>query len=257
MKQHALPLTLLVLASACSAPSARIAPRYGTFDVSGDFGIATGAIADVPTSDLETAGITEDDGYFGLKAEVDLGSPVITVSSQLTDHSGSGTLENDLGSGGDLIPGGTAVDNDVSFGLHQVALTFDVVPGDTVDLGLGLGVTLADMSAEMTDGVETITADRELYIPTLALRGRVALGPVEAGAMVSYMAVDLDGDELGFLDYEVEATYHLFGGEDRLGAAIGAGYRVVELELDFEDDGDSVEADFRFSGPYVQLSLSF
>ena len=52
-----------LLASSCSVPSLRVAPRYGTFDMTGDFGIQTGAVSDVPTADLETAGVSKDDGF--------------------------------------------------------------------------------------------------------------------------------------------------------------------------------------------------
>lgn len=246
-----------LLTSSCSVPSLRVAPRYGTFDMTGDFGIQTGAVSDVPTADLETAGVSKDDGFLGVKAELDIGAPVFTISTQVTDHSGSGVLDTDLSSGGDSISAGTPVDNDIQFGLHQFAATFDFVPGDTIDVGLGLGVTVADLNATMTDGVETLSTDELLPIPVLALRGQTVLGRFEASAMISGMAVELDGNELQFIDYEVEARWRLFGGDKHLAGEIGAGYRGVDLSVDFEDDGDSVSADFLLQGPYVQFAFSF
>ncbi len=246
-----------VLASSCSAPALRITPRYGTFDVSGNFGIQAGDVDDVPTSDLKTAGISKDDGYFGLKSEFDFGPTTLTLTTQATDHGGSGVLESKLSSGEDTIPEDTDVDSDVRFGLHQFVATFDLVPGDTLDVGLGLGVTVADLDAELTDGVETLSAKRTLPIPVVALRGRTVLGRFEAGAMVSGMALEFDGDELAFLDYELEARWRLFGGEERLAGAIGAGYRGVNLTVDYLDAEDSVDADLRFQGPFLEFTLSF
>ena len=53
------------------------------------------------------------------------------------------------------------------------------------------------------------------------------------------------------------AKLHLLGGEDHLGGHLTAGYRWVDLELEYEnDDGDQVDGDATFSGPYIGLTLS-
>lgn len=251
------PMLLVVLVSGCAAPAFDVAPRYGSFDLQGHFGITSNATGEVPVSDMSQAGIGKDDGFFGLKAEIDAGAPVFTLSTQQTDHGGSGFLGNDLMSGSDLILAGTAVDSDVSFGLHQFAATFDFVPGDMFDVGAGLGVTIADLDAVMTGGGDTIQVDRTLPIPVLALRAKVDLGDFEATGMISGLEMSFDGDKVDFVDFELAAQYRLFGGDDRLAGSIGAGYRVVNLGLDYEDDGDFIDTRFRFRGPYVAFIFGF
>ena len=250
-------LLLAALAGGCSAPAFDVAPRYGSFDLEGHFGITSNATGEVPISDMNRAGIGKDDGFLGLKAEVDLGAPVFSLSTQQTDHGGSGVVDNDLMSGGDTILAGTPVDSDVEFGLHQLLATFDVVPGDTIDVGIGLGVTVADLDAVMTGGGDTIDTERTLPIPVLALRAKVDLGDFEATGLISGFDISVDGDQVGFLDLDLAAQYRLFGGEDRLAGSIGLGYRLVNLGVEYEDDGDRIDTEFRFRGPYVALVFGF
>ncbi len=251
------PMLIAALASSCSAPAFDVAPRYGSFDLEGHFGITSNPNGEVPVSDMNRAGIDKDEGFLGLKAEIDVGAPVFTFSTQQTNHGGSGVVDNDLMSGGDMIAAGTAVDSDVDFGLHQLAATFDFVPGDTFDVGLGLGITIADLDAVMTGGGDTIDVDRTLPIPVLALRAKVDLGDFEATGMISGFDISVDGEKLDFVDMELAAQYRLFGGDDRLAGSIGAGYRIVNLGVEYEDDGDRIDTRFRFKGPYVAFVFGF
>ena len=251
------PMLLAALASGCAAPSFDVAPRYGSFDLEGHFGITSNTTGEIPVSDMNRAGIGKDDGFFGLKAEIDIGAPVFTLSTQQTDHGGSGVVDNDLMSGGDMIAAGTAVDSDVQFGLHQLAATFDLIPGDRFDVGLGLGLTIADLDAVMTGGGDTIDTDRTLPIPVLALRAKVDLGDFEATGMVSGFDISVDGERVDFVDIDLAAQYRLFGARDRLAGSIAAGYRVVNLGVDYEEDGDRIDTRFRFKGPYVAFVFGF
>ncbi|MFT7484228.1 MAG: hypothetical protein ACI9F9_000068, partial [Candidatus Paceibacteria bacterium] len=145
--QHLLPL--LLLASGCSIPSMDVTPRYGSFDIEGHFGISADP-GPLPVADLNAAGFDKDDGYLGLRAEFDFGSTVLSVSTQMTSHGGEGVVDNDLGtSGRDEILAGTPVDSDMDLGLHQFLTTFDIVPTDFMDFGIGFGVTVIDLDAEI------------------------------------------------------------------------------------------------------------
>lgn len=252
------PLAMvLLLAGGCAVPAVDIMPRYGTFDVEGNFGITNSPSGAVPVADMNVAGFGKDGGFLGLRADLDAGSPVFSLSTQITEHGGSGIVENTLTSGDGTILDGSMVDSEMSLGLHQMAVTFDMVPSDMIDVGLGFGVTVIDLDASMTDGFESLTTRKTLPMPVLALRGKVDLGDFEATGMISGMDVSVNGDSAFFLDLDLFAQYHLLGGDERVAGAIALGYRSTRLALDYEDNSDRIKADLRFSGPYVAIVVSF
>ena len=248
---------MALLLGSCAAPAVDIMPRYGTFDVEGHFGITNSPTGPVPVADMNVAGFGKDGGYLGLRADLDAGSPVYSFSTQITQHGGSGIVENELTSGDGIILEGSVVDSDLKLGLHQMAVTFDMVPSDMIDVGLGFGVTVIDLDASMTDGLEALTTRKTLPMPTLALRGQLDLGDFEATGMISGMDVSLDGDSAFFLDLDLFAQYRLIGGDERVAGALALGYRSTRLALDYDDGGDRIKSDLRFSGPYVALVVSF
>lgn len=246
---------LLILAAGCSAPSADLIPRYGTFDVEGHFGITSNAANPVPVADMETAGFDRDDGYLGLRADINVGSPTYFISAQSTSHGGSGNLLNQLSSGGSVInPGPVSTKMDIA--LYQLGVTFDFVPSDLVDVGLGLGINTVDLDAEVANGGSAIDVDRTLPIPVIALRAGIDLGDFEASALVTGLEIDVSGDEVSYFDLDVLARYRLIGGDDHLAGSIALGYRLVELGVEYEDDGDRIDTEFRFDGPYLAFILS-
>jgi hypothetical protein len=254
-------LVLSLVPAACSVPSADIMPRYGSFDVEGHFGITNSSLGAVPVADLEQAGFDKDDGYVGLRADFDFGSPVIYASAQSTSHGGAGILGNDLDSGvANQIPAGTAVTTDMDLGLYQLGVTFDLVPSDLIEIGIGLGVTAVDLDARMTDDAmplpNVIDTERTLPIPVLALRAGLALGDFEASGLLTGLDLSIDGDRVSFLDLDLLARYRFLGGDDHLSGSIGIGYRALALGVEYEDDGDRIDTDFRFGGPYLTLVLT-
>jgi len=252
-----LPLALLALAAGCSAPTLDVMPRVGSFDLDGHFGITADPAGAIPVADMGTAGIGKDDAYVGLRADIDVGSPVWYLSAQRTSHGGSGNLATTLSSGADEVGPGP-VTSDVDIGLYQAGVTFDMVPIDMVDVGLGLGITTVDLDAVMTDGNDgdSISVDRTLPVPVIALRGGLELGDFEVTALLSGFEISLDGNEVSFFDLDALATYQLFGLDDRLAGSLGLGYRKTNLGVEYEDDDDRVDADFRFDGPYLTFVLS-
>src|SRR5262249_54108985 len=54
-----------------------------------------------------------------------------------SSHDGSGTLQADVSDGTTTIPAGTAVDSKLDLVLGEALVTWDFVPGDLVEAGLG------------------------------------------------------------------------------------------------------------------------
>jgi len=252
-------LPLLVLASGCALPTVEVAPRYGSFDTEGHFGVATGTALQVPDADLNAAGFGKDSGFFGVGVTLDLGAPVFTLSTQSTSHGGSGILDTQLTSSDGTINVDTAVESQLDFGLHQFLATFDVVPTDLVDVGLGLGVTILDVDASVTEPTAPITLDTNetIPVPVLALRAKVDLGDFEVTGLLSGFDISVSSADATFVDLDLLAQYHLIGFDERLAGSIALGYRQTRLAVAYDDGTDQVDFDLRFSGPYLALVFGF
>lgn len=258
------PRLLLSLASlactcACSAPSGEVMPRYGPLDIDGEFGVRPLWYGgDFVTSDVGEAGFDEDRGVLGVRGDLDLGVPTLTVSLQGSTHSGVGRLAGALNDGTNYISGENDVASSLDFGLYQGLLTFDAVPSDVVDLGLGLGVTVVDFDGRITDTVTevTISESQLVPVPVLALDAGARLGDFRAGATLSGVSIDLGGDDVALFDLDLTARYRLLGSGDRLSGSLCLGYRLIGLDVEYEDT-EEILIDLRFRGPYLGVSLGF
>ena len=258
MKLHN-PLTVLAaLCAACSLPSVEVSGRYGTMEVSGSVGVTTGAT--VFQADLNTAGLTEDDSVPGAVVDLDFGAMRLWVSAFQSEYAGDGTLTatwmGDLGT----ITAGSPVRSALDLNVYPALLTFDLFPGDMIELGIGLGVTGLDFAVRVEDlsGTGTvIEGEQMLPIPVLAARVGVWLGPVEVAAVGSGITGKYDGNELTYYDIDAYGRLKLFGGKQRLRLSILGGYRHLFLDVDFTDDTETVQGEFTFNGPYAGVQLSF
>lgn len=249
-------VALFAALAACATPRLDVTPRYGTFDVEGDLGISTGSVT--ATSDLRTAGLDQDDSVLGARADFQWLGPHLSVSTQSSSHGGTGVLEAELSQGDVTIAAGAPVASELDLGIHSAAWTWDFIPTSTAELGLGVGATILDVEAQITDlgSGDTARTDELLPIPVLAGRAGVWIGDLELSALASGISIEIGGDEASFLDVDLAARYRLFGGSTHARGSIVAGYRFVDIGLDYSDGGDSVDADFGFDGPYVGLQIS-
>jgi hypothetical protein len=250
-------LAAALLLTACSTPRLDVTPRWGTLDIDGSLGIASGNVS--AKADLNSAGLQEDDSVLGARVDFDWGGSHVMLSGQQSEHGGDGTLDATLSSGGTTITAGTDVASEFDLGLYTAAYTFDFVPTDLIEVGLGLGVSYLDVQASFTDSTsnETIDGDESIPVPVLAARLGTRIWRLDASLQAQGIALELDGDEILYVDLDLMAKLRLLGGEDHLGGHLTAGYRWVDLELEYEnDDGDQVDGDATFAGPYIGLTLS-
>ncbi|MEW6074258.1 MAG: hypothetical protein AB1726_16900 [Planctomycetota bacterium] len=255
MHRSFLFLCLALLPAACATPSLSIAPRYGTFDVDGSFGISsTGVVA---TNDLSDIGIAEDDGVLGGRIDFDFGSPHLTVATQSSSHGGRGTLTAAIDHDGVTLDVGDDVETDLDLDLHDAALTFDLVPGDAVELGIGLGVTVfgIDMAVRDLATGDQIETDQTLPIPVLAARLGAEWGRFDAEALVTGFDLSYQGDSASFYDVDVFGRYRLLGGRDHLRGSVVLGYRLMTFDIEYDDDESDAELDLDLGGPYVGLQF--
>ena len=256
--QTTLALLALSFLGSCGLPKAGFTPRYLTFDVEGDLLVSdTGASI---AADVETMGFSKDSSSFAPRADFEWGAFEMTLANSSTDHSGTGVADATLEfGGGDVISPGENINNDFNLGLTELIMTWDLIPGDTVDFGIGFGATLADVDLTVTSlelSGEEYETDESLPIPMIAGRLAIELGDFNAEALVSGLSVDVDGDKATVIDMDLGLRYNLVDIGGQIMGALTLGYRSFDLALEYDDDGgEKVDIDIGFSGPYFGLSF--
>jgi hypothetical protein len=248
-------LPLAALSGACALPSLDVQPRYGRPEISGTAGVASGGVGG--SADLEEAGL-EDDEALALRVDLDLGSPRLVGLAQAPQFEGSGTVDVTVTDGTNTITAGAPVESELDLAHYDLALVFDLFPGESFELGLGFGAAYFDLDFRFEEtGTGTVVAsDEQVPVPFVAATAAVWLGPIEVGAFVGGMEYRYDDDDVRYLDLDAYARWKLFGGEELLRTSLLVGYRLTEFELDYDDDGNDVDADIELSGPYVGLEVS-
>ena len=94
-------------------------------------------------------------------------------------------------------------------------------------------------------------------IPILAGRAKVAFWRAIVSADVGWMDLAYDGNELGYLDLDLNAGVRLFGSASGLRLLINGGYRYTDLEGKYDDGDTQVDFDTTLSGLYGGLTLAF
>lgn len=249
-------VTALSLCSACAAPYIAVEPRYGVMDLDGDIAVSSGAIT--ASNSLDALGLDDEEDAIGARVDARWLMPHLTVWGSQQDYEGDGTLDATLSQGGTTITAGTAVESELDLGMLNGVVTFDLFPGDTIEAGIGLGVSLFDVESKVTDpGVNSIDIDESLALPLIAGRLGAKFWRMEVEALLSGMALDVDGDDVTFHDLDLNARIRVLGSGDHATGHFVLGYRDVALDLDYDDGGDAVEANIELSGPYIGLRFRF
>lgn len=242
---------------ACATPSAQVMPRFGQLEVGGEIGVQQGSTV-AARATVESLGLEQDDSVVGLRVDLQaLGH--WTFGFQESSHDGDGVADATLSQGGVTITAGTPVSSQFDVGIYQGAVTWDLLPGDTLELGLGVGLTALDVDAEISETTGGASVAGEELVPVPAVAGRVgfALGRLELSALLQWIDAQYSGNSLDFVDLDAMASVRILGDDDRLAGWIGAGWRYVDAGVAYEEDGDSVDTQIDFSGPWIGLLLSF
>jgi hypothetical protein len=250
-------LALATLSSACAVPRLGVQPRYEHLALSGGIGAtATGLRA---TSDLDAAGL-ETNQTLGGRLDLDLGSPHWIVLAQGPRFEGDGTLTAELSLGGETLPVGTDVESRVDLDQYALALVFDVVPGDTVELGLGLGATYLgldfDFQGDVAGSPVRVASREQLPVPLFVVAGGVWIGPVEIGVYLGAMDIEVGSDSARYLDADLYVRCRVLGGEERLRASVLLGVRRTTVDVEYEDEDSAIDAELDLDGLFVGLELT-
>ncbi len=239
----------------CALPQFDLQPRYGPLDVDGEFGLSSTSVS--AKADLTEMGL-EEENAFGARADFKWGLPHLVLSGQTSQHEGTGTLDAQISQGSNTIPFGANVSSSLDVGVYSGLLLFDLFPGKTFELGLGAGVALLDydISVEDQGTGTTVQSDESLPLPVLAADVGVQLGSFELGLLASGLTFDYGGDSGTLFDGDASLRWRFLGGEDHLRASLVLGWRALLVDVDVEEQGDSVEGNADLSGPYLGLEVT-
>ncbi|MCI0548055.1 MAG: hypothetical protein L0027_12330 [Candidatus Rokubacteria bacterium] len=256
MKLLVLGLVAALAAGCNTVPDLAVIGRYGPMDFDGDIGVSSSGV--VATTSTESLGIEEDDGV--ISPRVDFSWLAVDVWGSFYDaqFEGEGTLEADMDFGGSTITAGEPTDTVFNLMLGTSAITLDLVPGDTFDLGIGVGFGYIDWDAEITSQTssETIASTETFFMPLAAVRAAIEWSSLELSVLVAGFAVNVEEDEAEIFDGDAMLRWHFLNAGPMQGGVV-AGYRMTMVDALYESGGSTFDADFEVSGPYAGLTLEF
>ena len=253
MRTFPLAFIFALPCSGCFLPSAAVQAGYSQMALSGNAALSqpSGSLAGTSTQDVESAlGLGGDQGNPYVRAELDIGSPVLTVSAMQFDEQGRGTLSTQYGN----LAGGTTVDSDLTFTNLKASLAFEIGLGP-VSVAPGIAVDVFDLDLLVGDtvGIATERIDIVAPVPLAFVRAEADLAIVGAVAELGYITVPDIGDVEGtFWDaellVEVRPTplLHLF-----------AGYRHIHMDGEGSTDDREFAVDLDLSGWMIGGGVRF
>jgi hypothetical protein len=254
LKHALLTIALLGLAAfpACADELLSFKAGYQTLQADGKFAVSGEGVAG---SGVDLGGELDfdDSKDFYLEAALQLGSFRLFGAYQPISFSGSGTLSENLRFSGETFVGGSHVDSDIDIDIYEAGIAWYLVNVDDLPARVQLGPELAikyvnahiEMSGTTADGFESESETVRAPVPTIGLRGRVALADF----------LDLVG-RVGYAEYADSSFFDVdaqveFSPLPMVGLL--AGYRYLDIDI----DDDNVIIDASFDGPYVGGLIRF
>ena len=248
---------LLAACASCAAPQLTLVGHQGSFTPEGDISVDDTTTGATSANSVENFGLDDDATTTGARLDLKFGSPHLTLSTQSSSWDGSGTLNGEFGG----LNGSLDVDSEFDLALHRGLITFDLVPTDVVEFGLGFGVTVVDFDVTVTEtepipiGDQTESIEETLPVPLLAARLGVRVWRFDVEALAAGLSVETGGNEITYLELYANAKFAFAGSHGGLCGAFVLGWRQDALDVKYRDDTEDVHLDLGFTGPYFGLLL--
>lgn len=215
---------------------------------------ATGSLA---VTAQGITGTTLTDSSLGLKrsnnvtaeAAIQLGDGRLSASYLPLKFSGTSTLTTAVNFNGQNFTAGTAVTSELKASIADIGYTYYLVNMDDLPSRLQFGIEASlkyiQLNSSLTGGGVTRTSSVNIPLPTIGLRGRVALADfIGVSGRLGY--VGYNGNTFTDIDAQIE-----FSPLPTLG--IYGGYRY----LDVKADSSGVVLNAQFKGPFAGLFFRF
>jgi len=218
----------------------------GSLSVEGD-GIDATSVSIENDFDLEKS------DELTLEAALQLGSFRLSAAYQPIRFSGNNVLTKEIDFNGETFLANSHVKSNVDIDIYEAGIAWHLINFDDlptrVQFGPELAVKYLDadlaLDGETAGGVTTTSESVKAAIPTVGLRGRVAIADaLGIVGRVGYM----EYQDSSFLDFDAQVEYSPLPM-----VGIYAGYRYMDVDLDKSD----VELDATFDGPYIGALIRF
>jgi hypothetical protein len=239
---------------ACNAvPTVALTPRVGPSYVDGEIGASS---AGAGSTSADSFGLDEDPGVLAPRIDASWVGLDAWASWFDARFAGSGVTEDQIDLGGAVLGSGEPTDADVEILLGTSGLVYDFVPGDAVDLGLGLGLGYVDFDARFDSQLSatSVRASQAFELPLLAGRAAFSSGDFCLSLVAAGLSTNANGDDLSVLDADLMLRWSFLAAGPMQGSIV-VGYRATSVAARYDDGGSTVEAELSFQGPYAGLSL--
>lgn len=224
---------------------------YAELALDGDLGYLDTASTASIRQDIGSAfGLGDAQGTPYVRAQLDTGVPVLSVSAFDFRDDGTGVLQADFGNN---LTAGTAVRSEFDLFAAKAAYAFEIGIGP-VSVSPGIAVDYLDLDVRARDliGIADERVQLNAPIPLAFLRGEVDLDIVSAVVETGYMRVDVEDVDGSLLDVEAMLMAHP---TDLLDVFVG--YRLLNLKIDGEIDNDAFDTDIRLGGFFIGGGVRF
>lgn len=252
-------LALLTGLGSCSTPRLDVMPRVEQAKFGGHISASSSGVTAQSNDVANDLGLNSTESEFGGRVDLTFGGAgKWTFAWSPAEFSGNGTLTEDITYNGTTITAGTPVASDVTMNVGTLLWTHDFIPGDNLELGLGLGAHVLDFHTSIKSATEEVKIDETVPVPVLAARAGAVFGPIDVSALVSGLKFNSGGDDATFFDTDVMARWHFLGGADQhLSAGVVVGWKKTDTKFDVTDNGSHTNADLNVSGIYYGISIGF
>lgn len=249
-------LALTLGLGSCVVPSAALTPKLVRLEPDGSFGGSAPGVSS--TNELEALGISEEDETLAVGAELKWAGARLALATVDTSYEGSGTATVDIDFGGTPISASTPVFTRMDLALHSARLTWDLLPTSQADLGIGVGVAVIDFDASVSSIPPAITLRTDELLPVPLVAGHVGTrwGDLALAGDVGLFEVEFGDESARVVDVDVGLSWRFLDLPGRLGGALVLGWRLIDVDAEYEEGPSVIELDMELSGPYLGLTIS-
>lgn len=252
---------LVLLLAGCTSPRVRTIGRVGTLAIDGDFDVQSASGLAKINLNAGRLGLDDDDDKAVFEPRIDLDFGPFFAAIEILDvsYSGDGVAEASASLGpGTGITLGAPVASDLHATLSRAFFVVDVVPTDVVDIGIGVGVGFIDYELDVRNKTSAgqLRATDDLAFPFLVGRVAAQFGRFEPELIVGGGAIEIDDEDVAYLDIDLALAFRLFGEEGPVQGDFMIGYRYLLVQYGFEDRGGEVDIDLEFQGPFAGMVIS-
>ena len=246
-----LTVVTLLMSMTLSAAAFEIGVRgyYWAPGLSGNLKVDGGGIVGT-TFDLEDDLGMGSESYPVVEVFAGLGNHHLSISYYSADYDGSKTLTKDITFNGQPFTTGTLVNSSLEYDVYDFMYQYDLLDLENFLAGGSLGlvgkVKIFDGSTSLQATGQSANVDFTAPIPLVGLNLHVGLLADILEARLLVAGIGYSGNNI--LDCQADLSFTLFPLID-----IHGGYRLFNMNFDIDD----VEADYKTSGPYVAVTISF